>query len=240
MKKAELFAAPPAPVRRRVKLDHHLYPGLETLPDHDRQCAHLADEGRLTICGSHALRQAMREVKNPNLAMHEFQELADRILAQLAKAAAHATSEGPRKAAIAMRAANAFSPFVRRFMPGTPVGFLGLSRDHDTLKAAVAGSDKLGSFHGVHAVLFDPMLATGGSMVEMIDSVLDRGATGITTVSAFSSPQGVLQVAAYDEVKRIITAPLEAGLTDRGYIVGGHTPYAMLGDFGDRYYGPVE
>lgn len=236
----ELFATNPFEARERERLDHFLPLHAQSIDQIDASCLDMFSMGRLIIVGDELIRRTMGIVKNPEWAPELFQEYSDRILAGLTRTAARLTPQDSRKAAISIRAGIAFQPAVRKFMRGTPIGFLTQARDHISVTAQSIGAGKMGSFEGKHAVIFDPMLATGGSMVDMIESTLDRGAERITTVSAFSAPQGIARIAMYEEVRQIITAPLEAGLNEKGYIVGGHEPHPMLGDFGDRYFGAIE
>lgn len=235
----ELFAASPEAVRDEQMLDHRLPEGFTSLEEVDSFCLDLVNEGRLLVCGGFNVDRTMSQIKDPSHTMGQFQDFADRILSILTQTAAKSTQGEDVKTCISLRAGDAFSPFIRRFLRGTPRGFLSQERDEQTGKPHSWGESKMGRFEGKHAILFDPMLATGGSMVDMIERAVRRGAESITTVSAFSAPQGIAQVAMHEEVVRIITTPLEAGLNEKFYIVGGHTPFPMLGDFGDRYFGPI-
>ncbi len=115
--------------------------------------------------------------------------------------------------------------------PDVSVGYIGLERDHET---AVARSYycKLPPLTGSSRILLvDPMLATGGSAVQAIQALRDRGAVDITLLSIVSAPEGVAEVDRHFPHLRIYTAALDRELNDRKYILPG------LGDFGDRLYG---
>lgn len=115
--------------------------------------------------------------------------------------------------------------------PDVSVGYIGLERDHET---AVARSYycKLPPLTGSSRILLvDPMLATGGSAVQAIHALRDRGAVDITLLSIVSAPEGVAEVDRHFPGLRIYTAALDRQLNDRKYILPG------LGDFGDRLYG---
>ncbi len=115
--------------------------------------------------------------------------------------------------------------------PDVSVGYIGLERDHET---AVARSYycKLPPLTGSSRILLvDPMLATGGSAVQAIHALRDRGATDITLLSIVSAPEGVAEIDRHFPNLRIYTAALDRELNDRKYILPG------LGDFGDRLYG---
>jgi uracil phosphoribosyltransferase len=120
-------------------------------------------------------------------------------------------------------------PFVDLF-PDVSVGYVGLERDHAT---AIARSYycKLPPLAGRRVVLVDPMLATGGSAVQAIAVVREKGAADITLVSIVSAPEGVAAVEEKFPDVPIHTAALDRELNARKYILPG------LGDFGDRLYG---
>jgi uracil phosphoribosyltransferase len=113
--------------------------------------------------------------------------------------------------------------------PGAAVGFVGLERDEET---AIARNyyRKVPSLTERKAFIVDPMLATGGSILQAIDVCLEKGTQDITIVTIISSPEGVKAIQdAYPDIP-IYTAALDRKLNDKKYILPG------LGDFGDRLY----
>ena len=79
------------------------------------------------------------------------------------------------------------------------------------------------------------MLATGGSAIMAIDSVLERGAKAenIKFICLVAAPEGVKALrSAHPEVE-IFTAGLDEKLDENAYIVPG------LGDAGDRLFGTL-
>jgi uracil phosphoribosyltransferase len=79
----------------------------------------------------------------------------------------------------------------------------------------------------------DPMLATGGSMVQTVKLLVARGATDITAICALTAPEGLHALAKSGVPVRVFTASIDERLNDSGYIVPG------LGDAGDRQFGAV-
>jgi uracil phosphoribosyltransferase len=77
----------------------------------------------------------------------------------------------------------------------------------------------------------DPMLATGGSAVESIDLLKERGARVIRLMVLIAAPEGVRRVHEAHPDVAIYTAAVDDRLDDHGYILPG------LGDAGDRLYG---
>lgn len=120
-------------------------------------------------------------------------------------------------------------PFTDIF-PDVAVGYIGLERDHETAKAR-SYYCKLPPLAGRHAFVVDPMLATGGSAVQALNIVKEKGAKDVRLVCIVSSPEGVAEVERAHPGTVIHTAALDRGLNARKYILPG------LGDFGDRLYG---
>lgn len=120
-------------------------------------------------------------------------------------------------------------PFTDLF-PDVSVGYVGLERDHET---AVARSYycKLPPLHGKRVLCVDPMLATGGSAVQALHVLKEKGARELCLVCIVSAPEGVAAVAAAHPDVPIYTGALDRELNTRKYILPG------LGDFGDRLYG---
>jgi uracil phosphoribosyltransferase len=120
-------------------------------------------------------------------------------------------------------------PIVDLF-PDVSVGYIGLERDHAT---AVARSYycKLPPLEGARILLIDPMLATGGSAVQALDVITERGGKDICVLNIVAAPEGVRAVEAAYPTVRIFTGALDRELNARKYILPG------LGDFGDRLYG---
>jgi uracil phosphoribosyltransferase len=76
------------------------------------------------------------------------------------------------------------------------------------------------------------MLATGGSLVCVLDMLRARGAGEITVLCLIAAQPGVDFVREHHPDVQIVAAALDAELTAIGYITPG------LGDAGDRLFGP--
>ena len=75
------------------------------------------------------------------------------------------------------------------------------------------------------------MLATGNSSVAAVAAVKDAGARSVTLVCLVAAPEGIERVHADHPDVHIVSAAVDRGLNEHGYIVPG------LGDAGDRLYG---
>jgi uracil phosphoribosyltransferase len=118
-----------------------------------------------------------------------------------------------------------------RVLPKARVWHLGLYRDHDTHQP-VWYYDKLPAAPNIDlALVVDPMLATGGSVVAAINRLKKWGVSRIKFIGLIAAPEGVRALqAAHPEVP-IYLAALDSHLNERYYIVPG------LGDAGDRQFG---
>lgn len=225
----------------RGPLTNFLPEGYTTIEEVDDRCLRLAEGGALHVVRNEQIDGYMDRIKNPGIDMRDFRWLADAIMRRLTEEARYRTvsSRHEVKPTISWRAGNAFQGPILTMFPDAEIGFAQQKRDEETLQPTTDLA-KLGDYEGKHAIIFDPMLATGGSMLDLVEAVHQKGASGITTVSAFTAPQGLIAVANHGWVDQMITTPLEAGLNAQGFIVGGHQPNSMLGDFGDRYFGSVD
>ena len=120
---------------------------------------------------------------------------------------------------------------VLSLVSGARVGFIGLYRDEETLEPVEYYVKLPTDLTERDAIVLDPMLATGNSSVAAIDKVKEAGARSVTLVCLVSAPQGIERVQAEHPDVRIVTASIDRGLDERGFIVPG------LGDAGDRLYG---
>jgi uracil phosphoribosyltransferase len=122
-----------------------------------------------------------------------------------------------------------------RLMPTAEVGFLGMLRNEETLKASTYAERLPVDLSGRQCYVLDPMLATGGTLAAALRFLTDRGADHITCICLLVAPEGVQNLekglADIDVPVTVVTAALDDHLNDKGYIVPG------LGDAGDRLYG---
>jgi uracil phosphoribosyltransferase len=120
-----------------------------------------------------------------------------------------------------------------KLLPTAQVGFLGIKRDEETLEPHTYANRLPDDLNGRQVYIVDPMLATGGTLIDSIDYVFERGATEVTAICLIGSPEGVEAVRAHvgDKNVTLVLGALDEKLNEVGYIVPG------LGDAGDRLYG---
>jgi uracil phosphoribosyltransferase len=120
-----------------------------------------------------------------------------------------------------------------KLLPTAEVGFLGIKRDEETLQPYTYANRLPDDLTGRQVFIIDPMLATGGTLMDSIDYVFERGATDITCICLLGAPEGLAAVEAHVVGKdvKVVLGALDEKLNENGYIVPG------LGDAGDRLYG---
>ena len=111
------------------------------------------------------------------------------------------------------------------------VGFLGMYRDEETLEPVEYYVKLPADLEQRDVIVLDPMLATGNSSTAAITTVKAAGARTVMLVCLVAAPEGIEHVHAEHPDVHIVTAAVDRGLDDRGFIVPG------LGDAGDRLYG---
>jgi len=124
-------------------------------------------------------------------------------------------------------------PTFLRYFEDATVGFVGLARDEETAQAHWYYK-KLPAFSGQeYIVILEPMLATGGTALEVLRELQKSGAdmNKIIFVSVVCAPEGIKKVNSEFPDVKIITVGIDSHLNDKKFIVPG------LGDFGDRYFG---
>ena len=130
-----------------------------------------------------------------------------------------------------LRAGNGLLEGMLDLVPSARVGFIGLYRDHETLKP-VQYYLKLPEAMGErHCVVVDPMLATGNSVIAAIDQLKEHGAKNIKFVCLLAAPEGIKALTTAHPDVIIVTGAVDSHLNENGYIVPG------LGDAGDRMFG---
>ena len=120
-------------------------------------------------------------------------------------------------------------------IPAARVGHVGLYRDEETMQPVEYFVKMPSNLEERQLYVVDPMLATGGSAIAAIDSVLERGAKAenIKFICLVAAPEGVDALRKAHPNVEIYTAALDEKLNEDAYIVPG------LGDAGDRLYGTL-
>ncbi len=120
---------------------------------------------------------------------------------------------------------------VQGVLPESRACLVGVRRDEETLQPELYHDGVPAQLDGVHAIVCDPMLATGGSAALVVDLLASRGAVRITILCLVACALGIERLARGQVAVEVVTAALDERLNEVGYIVPG------LGDAGDRLYG---
>ena len=123
-----------------------------------------------------------------------------------------------------------------RLIPTAEVGFLGMARNEETLDIVTYAERLPADLTGRHVFVLDPMLATGGTLVESIRFLYERNASRVTCICLLAAPEGIERLQReLDGVEvDLFVAAIDQRLDENAYIVPG------LGDAGDRLYGLAE
>lgn len=116
-------------------------------------------------------------------------------------------------------------------IPAAKVGHIGLFRDPETLQPVEYYVKLPSDVAEREFIVVDPMLATGGTAIEAINSMKKRGAVNIKFMCLVAAPEGVEALTKAHPDVDVYIAALDEKLNEHGYIVPG------LGDAGDRLFG---
>ena len=130
-----------------------------------------------------------------------------------------------------LRAGNAIQQAMLEVLPDAAAGHIGLARNETTLDAAEYYLKLPHDVAERAVILVDPMLATGGSAVRAVNRLREAGVRRVLFTCLLAAPEGLRRFTAAHPDVPVITAAIDRGLDERGYIRPG------LGDAGDRFNG---
>ena len=115
--------------------------------------------------------------------------------------------------------------------PSAKISVVGLYRDEETLKPVTYFQKMTTNIEQRTAIIIDPMLATGGSLIATIDMLKEAGCKRIIGLFLVAAPEGIENVTKNHPDVEIYTAAVDSHLDENGYIIPG------LGDAGDKIFG---
>ena len=118
-----------------------------------------------------------------------------------------------------------------QLVPSARIGHIGLYRDEKTLKPVEYYCKLPKDIDQRDVFVVDPMLATGGSAIDAISQIKQRGPRKITFMCTISAPEGIEALQKAHPDVDIYCAACDSHLNEIGYIVPG------VGDAGDRIFG---
>lgn len=116
-------------------------------------------------------------------------------------------------------------------VPSAKVGHIGLYRDEVTHEPHEYYCKLPDRINERLVIVCDPMLATGGSAIQAVDFLKDKGCKNIKFMCIIAAPEGLdALITAHPDID-IYVGNLDEKLNEDAYIVPG------LGDAGDRIFG---
>jgi uracil phosphoribosyltransferase len=120
---------------------------------------------------------------------------------------------------------------VLRLIPSARVSVIGLYRNEETLEPVRYYVKMTSCMEERIALILDPMLATGGTLVATIDQLKASGCKQIKGIFLVAAPEGLARLEKTHPDVEIYVAAIDEKLNDVGYILPG------LGDAGDKIFG---
>jgi len=194
------------------------------------------------------IRHCLTQLRNTSTAPAEFRQLVQRLAVLLAyeatKDLAERTVEVQTPLCVTtgelldqriglvpiLRAGLGMVDSILGLLPQAEVWHLGIYRDETTLQP-VEYYSRLPATEPVDvALVLDPMLATGGSVLAALSTLYDWGVPTIKVLSVIASEEGIREVRAKYPETQLYVAAVDPELNDHKFIVPG------LGDAGDRTF----
>jgi uracil phosphoribosyltransferase len=116
-------------------------------------------------------------------------------------------------------------------IPSAKVSVVGFYRDEQTLQPVQYYVKTASAMEERIALILDPMLATGGTLIATIDLLKQAGCTKIMGLFLVAAPEGIARLEEKHPDVDIYTAAVDERLNEVGYILPG------LGDAGDKIFG---
>ncbi|CDL87721.1 MULTISPECIES: uracil phosphoribosyltransferase [Xenorhabdus] len=116
-------------------------------------------------------------------------------------------------------------------IPSARISVVGVYRDEKTFEPVPYFQKLVSDINERMALVVDPMLATGGSMIATIDLLKKAGCPVIKVLVLVAAPEGVAALEKAHPDVELYTASIDERLNEHGYIVPG------LGDAGDKIFG---
>jgi len=188
---------------------------------------HLRDSGCNAICFRHTIAELTKQLVYE--ALKDFPLVEKNISIWNGRYDFKALDESNIMVVTVLRAGMPMLDSVMELLPDATAGFLAMKRDESTHKSHLY-YDRLPECKGKTVLLVDPMVATGGSMLDALELIKAREPSKIITLNIIASPEGVGTVTSnYPDVDIYVTQ-IDERLNDDKYIIPG------LGDAGDRSY----
>lgn len=130
-----------------------------------------------------------------------------------------------------LRAGTGMLDGIINIIPNAKIGHIGMYRDEETFKPNVYFFKVPKNIDKKEVIILDPMLATGGSGLDAIELLKEKGAKNIKFLCIIAAPEGIKAIEEKHPDVQIYCAAIDEKLNEKAYIVPG------LGDAGDRIFG---
>lgn len=120
---------------------------------------------------------------------------------------------------------------VLELLPSARISVVGIYRDEQTLQPVPYFQKLASDLEQRLAIVVDPMLATGGSLIATVDLLKQHGARRIKALVLVAAPEGISALQQAHPDVELYTAAVDRCLNEHGYILPG------LGDAGDKLFG---
>lgn len=130
-----------------------------------------------------------------------------------------------------LRAGLGMLPGVLELIPSAKVSVVGIQRDESSLRPVTYYEKLTGHMDERIALIVDPMLATGGTLIATVDMLKEAGCKRIKGLFLVAAPEGLAKLQAAHPDVEVFTAAIDERLNEVGYILPG------LGDAGDKIFG---
>lgn len=120
---------------------------------------------------------------------------------------------------------------VLEHIPSARISVVGIYRNEETLEPVPYFTKLANDVEERLAIIVDPMLATGGSMIATIDLLKKAGCKQIKVLVLVAAPEGIQALEKAHPDIELYTAAIDSHLNEHGYIIPG------LGDAGDKIFG---
>ncbi len=130
-----------------------------------------------------------------------------------------------------LRAGLGMQEGVLDFIPSAKVSVVGFYRNEETLQPVEYYVKLAKDIKHRIALILDPMLATGGTLIATIDLLKKAGCKNIKGIFLVAAPEGLEALNKAHPDVDVYVAAVDDHLNENGYIIPG------LGDAGDKIFG---
>ena len=147
------------------------------------------------------------------------------------KMTAHVINEDKYAFVPILRAGTGMLDGIIKVVPNAKIGHIGMYRDEETFVPNVYFFKVPKDIEKRDVIILDPMLATGGSGLDAIELLKEKGVKNIKFLCIIAAPEGIKRIEEKHPDVQIYCAHIDEKLNEHASIVPG------LGDAGDRIFG---